>query len=452
MTVRRPALLAVTALAVVALSLTAVVAVAPAVGAPPPEELCGVCGDGFEDAAAEAGVLLTVERGTATIAVRDDGSGHWTARVRVSESAADRLAANESLRERVVRESLDRRTVVDDPRNLRTSVEDRTLVVDFDAAGVAHRGVGGVVLVDMLDSRTRRAALRVDADELRIRGPNGTAVTRAPTGATVDGAAAVWRSDESSGGVNWGGHLAFAPSDGPLAQSATTVAIVGDGLALTDSTVVFLGIVPAFFLGGVLLALRQWGDEVPGVDPALAAKGIAGGGAVVALGGSLSLALSAGFDTAVTETVVAFSALYALVAACALALDRPAPRVALGWTLAAAALVAALTSVRSVVAFQTVLLSIPAALWFPLGRARGLDRALGRFVAVAVVVAPFGAAILYYPTGSALLALLGSLITTIPWAAATVLFGLPLYLLGRGLGESGEPADGAERTSRVSAD
>lgn len=163
--------------------------------------------------------------------------------------------------------------------------------------------MGGVVLVDMLDSRTRRAALRVDADELRISGPNGTAVTRAPAGATVEDGTAVWRPDQRGARLS-------------------------------------------------------------------------GGGVVVAGAGALSLALSLGLDTAVAETLVAFSTLYALVAAGALTMDRPAPRVALGWTLAAAVLVGAVASVRSVVAFQTVLLSVPALLWFPLGRARGLDRAV----------------------------------------------------------------------------
>lgn len=69
-----------------------------------------------------------------------------------------------------------------------------------------------------------------------------------------------------------------------------------------------------------------------------------------------------------------------------------------------------------------------------------------------MVVAPFGAAVLYVPPRSALLALLGSLFTTVPWAGVTVLFGVPLYLLGRGLDEDAGSVDESERTSSVTAD
>ncbi|WP_436927874.1 hypothetical protein [Halosimplex amylolyticum] len=428
-------------------SLLAAVPVGPASAAPPPEAICGVCGDGFESAAPDAGVPLTVERGVATIDVRGNGTGHWHARVRVDGGAADRFAANETLRERVVRASLDRRTVVDDPRNLRTRVENDTLVVDLDVAGVAHRGTGGVVLVDLFDWRTRSAGLRFDADELRIRGPTGTAVTQAPSGGTVDGRSVVWSSTESAG---FGGdtHLAFAPSDGVVAQGLTTVAIVGSGVGLAGPGVVPLGALPALALAGAVLALRRWDRALPTVDARLLATGIAGGGAVAAAVASVSLVTSLLLEAPVAETVASFAALYALVAVGALVLDRPSPRVALGWTLGAAALVAAATSAVSIVAFQTALLSIPAALWFPLGRARGVDRGTAAFVAVVLVLSPFGAAVLFHPPASAILALLGSLFTTIPWAAATVCFGVPLYLLGREYGRTGRGAGQVGPSSR----
>ncbi|MFC7139401.1 hypothetical protein ACFQMA_06060 [Halosimplex aquaticum] len=444
MTARRPVLLA--ALLVVC-SLVAAVPAGPASAAPPPEAVCGVCGDGLESAADDAGLALTVERGAATIDVRDNGTGHWHARVRIDGDAADRLRANETLRERVVRASLDRRTVVDDPRNLRTRVENATLVVDFDVAGVAHRGAGGVVLVDLLDWRTRAAGLRLDADELRIRGPNGTAVTRAPPGATAEGRSVVWRSADSDG---FGGdtRLAFARSDGVVAQSLTTIAIVAYGVALAGPGVVPLGVIPAVALCGAVLGLRRWGGALPAVDPGLVAKGIAGGGVVVAAVASVALVASALLDATVAESVASFAALYALVAGAALMLDRPSPRVALGWTLGATAVVAAVASVVSVVAFQTALLSIPVALWFPLGRALGSDRWVTGFVAGALALSPFGAAVFFHPPASAAIALLGSLFTTIPWAAATVCFGVPLYLLGRELGRDGTVTGGTSPATR----
>jgi len=447
---RRPPLVVVAALAL----LPAVAAgVAPATAAPPPEELCGVCGPEFEYEAAERGVPLTVEHSTATIGVDRSGTGHWHARVRIDDGSADRLAANATLRERVVTETYAHgRTVVDDPRNLRTRVENDTLVVDFDASNVAHRSVGGVVLVDMLDPRTRRSVIQIGADELRISGPNGTAATRVPVDATVENGSVVWRPDDPGIGLGGDSTLAFAPADGPLAQSATTVAFVGYGVNFAGSGVVVLGVLPALALGGAALGLRRWDDTLPSLGRASVATVMVGGAAVVAAVGVLSTVWPVVLEPSVARVVAAFASLYALVAACALVFDRPSPRVALGWTLAASAAVAAVTSVVSVVAFQSALLSVPVALWFPLGCAHGRDPVVARIVVSGLGLAPFGAAVLFGTPRSLLYALLGSLVTTLPWAAGTVLFGVPLYLLGRDLGQTGDAPDETERTKPASAE
>ncbi|QLH77547.1 hypothetical protein HZS55_09660 [Halosimplex rubrum] len=438
------------ALAFVALAFVAVGVAGPASAAPPPEAVCGVCGPGLADAAEDAGVPLTVEYGAATIRVREDGSGHWDARVRVDDRAADRLAANATLRDRVVHASLDRRTVVDDPRNLHTEVTNDTLSVTFDQPAVAHRSLGGVVLVDLLDPRARRAGLSLEADRLRIEGPNGTVVSRAPSAATVENGAVVWLPTDEEPGLGRDTRLAFAPSGGPAARGLTSVGFVAFGVSLAEPSGLALGVAPAVLLGSLLLAVRRWGDELPAVDTARLGTVIAGGGAVAAVVAGAALAGSVLLDAAVAETVATFAALYALVAAGAF-LDRPSARVALAWTLGAAALVAAIASTVSVVAFQTALLSIPAALWFPLGRARGRGAVSG-FVAVATVLAAFGAAVLYAPSASPVFGLLVSLFTTVPWAGATVLFGFPLYLLGRGPGERTDPVGGSDRTDPTSAD
>jgi len=456
MTARRPVLLAAVAALTVCSPLVAV-AVGPASAAPPPESICGVCGPGLADAAEDAGVGLTVEHGAATIRVRENGSGHWQARVRVDDAAAERLAANGTLRERVVRASLDRRTVVDDPRNLRTDVANDTLVVTFDQPDVAHETLGGVVLVDLLDPRARRAGLDFDADELRIEGPNGTVVSRAPPTATVEDGSVVWRADDEDPGL-WGDtRLAFAPTDGLVARGLTTVGFVAFGVGVAEPSALALGVVPAVLLGGALLALRRWGAILPDIDPAFAAKAVAGGGATVAVLAGAALAGPVVLDAAVAETVATFAALYALVATGAF-LDRPSAHAALGWTLGASALVALAASTVSLVALQTALLSVPAALWFPLGRAQGQgqgggsDRSVTAVVALALVASPFGAAVLYAPSASPLFGLLLSAFTTVPWAAATVAFGVPLYLLGRGLDGDGDPGGTDDRATPASAD
>lgn len=450
MTPRRPALLAVAALLVC--SIVGAVAVGSASAAPPPEAVCGVCGDGLADAAENEGVRLTVEYGTATIRVRDDGSGHWHARVRVDDRAADRLAANATLRERVVRASLDRRTVVDDPRNLRTEIEDDTLVVTFDQPDVAHRSHGGVVLVDLLDPRTRRAGLDLEADSLRIEGPNGTVVSRAPPAMTVEDGAVVWRVTDEQPGLGSDTRLAFAPSDGPPSRALTTVGFVAFGVGLAEPSTLVLGVAPALGLAALLSAVGRWGDGLPAVDPSRAGYVITRASAVAVLAALGSLFWLDLVAPAVAETVLVFAVLYALVGGLAADTDPLSARAALTWTVLGALSVATMASTVSIVALQTALLSVPAVLWFPLGRARGRDRTVTALVALSLLAAPFGAAVLYAPSASPLLGLLVSLFTTVPWAAATVAFGLPLYLLGRGSEEDGDSSADSERRAPASVD
>ncbi|ELZ20619.1 hypothetical protein C475_20188 [Halosimplex carlsbadense 2-9-1] len=450
MTARRLALLAVPALLVC--SSLAAVAVGPATAAPPPEAVCGVCGDGLADAAENEGIRLTAEYGAATIRVDESGTGHWAARVRVDDRSADRLAANATLRERVVRASLDRRTVVDDPRNLHTSVANDTLVVTFDQPDVAHESLGGVVLVDLLDPRTRRSGLDLEADELRIEGPNGTVVSRAPPAGTVEDGAVVWRPTDDEPGFGSDTRLAFAPSDGPGARALTTVGFVAFGVGLAEPGALVLGLAPALGLGALLVVVRRWGDELPTVDPSRLGYVLTRASAVAVLAAFGSIFWLDLVAPAVAETVLTFAVLYALVGNLAADADSLSARGALAWTLGAAVLVAVAASTVSIVALQTALLSVPAVLWFPLGRAHGRDRGVAALVTLSLLAAPFGGAVLYAPSASPVLGLVLSAFTTVPWAAATVAFGVPLYLLGRGPDDTGDPSEADGRASPASAD
>jgi len=451
MKLRQPPVVALLAVLVFSPVLAAA-AVGPTAGAPPPEELCGVCGPEFEAEAADAGVALSVEHSAATIAVGQDGTGHWHARVRIDETSATRLAENATLREHLVRETYAHgRTVVDDPRDLRTSVENGTLVVDFDVPKAAHRSLGGVVLVDLLDPRTRRAAIRVDADELRITGPDGTAVTRSPQRSTVEDGSVVWQPDEGGVGLHGDTRLAFAPTNGPLAQSATTVAIVAFGLTLVESTVFLLAAIPAAGLALGLVALHRWHDTLPPVDSGRAATWLVGVGTAGATVGALSWTFALFVDSAVAGTVTVFAAMSALVAAGILLLDRPSPRATLAWTVASALVVTAAASLVSVVAFRTALLSVPAVCFLPLGRAQGRDAPVTWLVTGALLLAPIGAAAIVHPPRIPLFALLWSLFTTVPWAGATLLCGFPLYLAGRG-SAAVSGGDTTEHSSGASAD
>lgn len=457
--------LVVTGLLVVTVVLAGL-PVAPSSAAPPPAEVCGVCGDELSTAGPQLGVPLNVEHSIANVTVREDGSGHWYARVWITGSAADRLAANASLRERVVREALaDDRTAVDDPRNLRTRVEGSTLVVDFDVPDVAHRSVGGVYLVDFLTAEYHDRNLQIDADTLRIRGPNGTVVTRAPAGATVETDSVVWNPAGRNYGLDGDARLAFAGTDGPLANVATTFAITADGVAFAGPAVLVVGGVPAVVLGCILWLLRTGRGPLPGYDPTVLAQGITTLAAAVAALGLLAVLWPTIAGTSVVlggpilVTVVVFSALYGLVAAAPLVLDgRSAVRsggrsgdrsgdrsggrsgdLSIGllaaWSVGAGILVALVAATASADALGAALLSIPTALFLPLGRAHGKRGPLTAALAAGLLLAPLGAAVVLFPAGGLLSVVFLTAGIALPWAFATALFGLPLYVLGTGLGD-----------------
>lgn len=425
---------------------------APAAAAPPPVEVCGVCGDQLSTIGPQEGVPMNVEYSVANISVRDDGSSHWHARVWITDSAARRFEANASLREHVVRTTLeDGRTAVEAPRNLRTRIDGSTLVVDFDVENVAHRSVGGVWLVDFLTSSYHGRTLEIDADTLRVRGPNGTVVARAPESARVRTGSVVWRPAGGDMALDGGDRLAFAGTDGVVAQFATTLAITLDEVTLAGPWLLFVGGVPAVVLGGGLWLLRTERVSLPSPDPTVLAQGIVALGAGIAGLGALSMTLEFLFGTAVVGggslavSVAVFSGLYALVAAGATVLDAPSVGRSVAWTLGAGAVVVLVAGVVSADAFAVALYSLPVTLFFPLGRARDADRRWTRAIVAGVLLSPFALALVIFPFDGWLTQVVLTVALLLPWAFATAALGLPLYLLGHGVdGADGADGDGRE--------
>ena len=70
------------------ISVVALSVFGPSAAAPPPRPLCDACGDAFERTAEAHGVVLTVERSTATVAVHENGSATWVVRNRLADSPA----------------------------------------------------------------------------------------------------------------------------------------------------------------------------------------------------------------------------------------------------------------------------------------------------------------------------------------------------------------------------
>lgn len=426
---------------VVVLAAVAALAAGSASAAPPPEELCGVCGDGLPSVAQEAGVPLSVERAALTVTVRQNGSSHWHARVRIDAESAEVLAGDDARRERIVRRTYsDGRTVVDAPRGLATRVENDTLVVDFDVPGVARPGPEGTYLVTFLERTGRQSAIELDADRVTMRGPEGTVVTRGVPGTTVRDGTVTW--DQSSDGdaeyLDRQTLLVFAPKGGLYGSVATWMALLRDAGRSLGAIAVAASTVPMLALGAAVSALFPSGGRSHAVDSWATPRRV---GTAVLVGGAAvgALAFGAVRDGWVPPAVFAAAALSPFFGAAAIRDARPSKwRVAL-WTLVAlgvAAVAAVLVSEGGPGELLTVFV-VPVALFFAAGYAdpgdpRSTTLVVGALLALPVVFAA-GFWILVVAGASTLTG-----VVLVGWAVAALLLGLPLLALGHTLaGPSG---------------
>jgi hypothetical protein len=401
--------------------------VGPAAAAPPPQELCGVCGDGLERSAEEAGVPLTVEHSIATITVDADGSGHWHVEVRLSPAASERLAANATLREHLVRGTLDRRTVVDDPRNLETDVENDTLVVDFDVSGVASDRLG-VTLVAFAPADGVEGSVTVVADRLTVRGPEGTVPTHVPADATANESAVVW---VDGGLAGTGPVVAFADSGGAVGSVATSVALALDAGSRVGPGTLLVGGVPALVFVAVVGLLGAVGDRLPAVHQTKAAGVTVG----LALGATALTALGTVFgtlDAALLAPLAVAAGLYAAVGVAPLVLGEASPGRLSVWVAGAVCLAALVGGALSAQALRAVLVTAPTVCFLPLGAA-GSDRRLRAGLAVVLVVLSFLAATQGGAGDLWFTAIVVTVMVAVPWAVVTVALGAVLYLAGRRL-------------------
>ncbi|WP_157971774.1 hypothetical protein [Halorussus litoreus] len=257
----------------VVLVIVAIAVVVPALvpataAAPPPEGVCGVCGSAFEQSAEEVGVDATVVESDLAVHVSADGDSRWTAHVVLSRPAADRFAANRTLLRRAVEQTYaSYRTAVDDPRNLSVGLDDRTVTVSFTVADAAQRYPGDVLLFDAFARSPPDGEPYVDADELSVHGPTGTAVTHAPAGGTVDGNRVVWTASEDgrtySPRLGREASVAFGPNDGLPSRAATAVAVRGHSLDVIGPELRAYALAPAALLGIVAVGLLLTGGRLP---------------------------------------------------------------------------------------------------------------------------------------------------------------------------------------------
>lgn len=435
---------------------------------PPPQAICAVCAEA-EERETVGGVTIEATAASTTIRIRENGSGHWTSRVELNDAAARRLAGNDTLRREFVEAALSGYAAADDPRRLASRVDDRTLVVEYDVEGMAHRSVGGVLLVDYFywggdDARW----FRLGADRVVLRGPNGTVATHAPGDAKAGDGRVVWTAgDDDWTTLDRSTHVAFAANDGVAARAGSLVAVQADVLQAIAPALPVVVPVPLAVLAAVLALLAFRGEWLAALSWPRKLGVVAGASAALAVLSAASLAVvepDYGVAGAAFGWLLALSGAVVLVGLAPLVVglqvalatgwrpwvefglpdraavaadDRPLRSVEVATVgavvalLAGAALASLLAGGRPWTGLGTGLLAAPVALFVPLGASERLDSRDRHGLRAAIVATPVVLAVWFGPYGGYASALLPVYLA--PWAVLTGAAGSLAWLLGRAL-------------------
>lgn len=435
----------------VAVGLAGVAGVA---GAPPPSQICGVCGPGIANDAKIAGAT---GHGTLDIYIDETGDSRWNARVPVTSSAAERYRTDTTALEAAVDDAWARYHAADgDVGSVDLSLRDDTVVVNYTVTDVARRGVGDAWIVDYFATGTGPTRYEVVADRVTIHTPDGTVVTNRIPLATVDGSTVTWTNETEH---DWGedfdeqtyvtygsdgvvgtasGYATIGLTDGPavLVRGLATGLLPGVALGLVGVAIGrATGGRPALEAVANRLGLRDVSTDVSSLERLSVGIGVLGAIGILVFG---ALTIS----RALTHGVVVLSSLgvgYALLGAAA---ARIGDRLHTGGLVGLAAL-ATLTAagytllLTGALAYPLPLLfGFATALFLPIGFAFERDRTpIGLLAIVALV--PTGAVVLVYPMSALRFWTIafGTLLF-LPWVAVVALFGAPLALLGRRLATS----------------
>ncbi|WP_049967860.1 hypothetical protein [Haloferax prahovense] len=448
----RPRTLALAALALLVALAALPVGSVPAEARPPPEAVCGVCGETFEEAGDDVGVPLTVESSALRVRVGDDGVGAWTARVELDDESAATFRERPDRLDRVVRRTFEEhRVFTDDRRRLETRMDGDTAVVTFEVPGMAYRGYGDVLVVDYFHDDEVSGTVYVDADRFVVTGPEESALLTAPPGTRTNETAAVWSADDGDpSSVGSQTYLTFGPDAGLATTAAAYASLAADSGPGVLTNVAWVAFVPTLVLTIGVLLIRHFDRRFDGdrgarrFGPVVAGLGVLWGlcllvvrafsGSVAAMAWLLALQLVAlGVVSAVRPKALGFRRLVAatvgpqvaLAVATAVAMPGPNP----WFSLSALALEAAVV------------------LFLPLGyaaRRGGSTRPLS----LAIVAAPVTFALPLVPFGGYGVLFVGILLVV--WVLVTLATGSLVYRLGWALG--GESARGhADDSTRATA-
>jgi hypothetical protein len=263
---------------VVAVVLLAAVLPAGVAASPRPTPVVAVDEAGLQHAGDRAGVPIVVGESTARLDVTAGGDVHWTVSHELNGSAADRLAANATLRANVVRAAVG----YDDASDVESRVTGETLVVEYDTPDRTARRLGALRLDTFRTADRAVLYSGLGVDRLTVVGPPGTVAARGPPGAERRGNRLVLTDYRASGD---GPFAVFVPA-GTAAPGAVALAVVA--LAVADvvarNLLLLVALPGAVFAGATAVALRVAGRRVDAARGPAAARARRRGLAVAALG------------------------------------------------------------------------------------------------------------------------------------------------------------------------
>jgi hypothetical protein len=448
----RPSLPLVFVVLLVTTALVTTALTAPAAARPPPDPVCEPCGDGFADELRWHGELhglnasatvTGVERSTATVRVRKNGTVAWTVRNRLANDAAvELLRENGTALAAVAADATSGRLL--DAR----VTSDGVVVLRYRTPDAAAVAPGGAVRFDHFRETRSHHFDGLGADRLTVRGPPGTVVRGAPAAADVDGNAFTLTTYGDDGS----GFVTFAPP-GVTGHALGVLAVVDALWLLVATNLLVVVLFPAALLLAGLAGTARVLDRGPGgeerVNRTAAAVGAIG---VVVLVAAL-LALG-GFQRLL---VVGVAAAHVALAALARSDVRPTlPRAVAGVGVATLAGLASALGIAALVApwyleqlatgtyyaVDRAGVAAFATLWLLSMAVVGYAAAERRYRRVAVVGPPVALAVwnairtpLTYPQNHLSVVLLAVPVVV---AAVVVVFGLPAFLLGRAVAAAAE--------------
>ncbi|WP_135663396.1 hypothetical protein [Halorhabdus rudnickae] len=269
---------------------------------PPPQPLCEGCSGDVVDGS-------DVESSTITIALDENGRGHWTGRLDLRANASINSQSVQSAAKDALRGHRDEAT----PRNLSVNASADAVTIGYDVPRMGHRSAGGVLIVDYFHSQGEQGRwYGVNVDRVVVTGPEGTQLIRAPeqyrlneTALAIDGE----YGDTFARTISPGWYLTFGQDDGILTSVASHFGIGVDIAQLKGAAIPGTAIIPTIVLGACLAFRDRLAGTVADVSTKTAAL------SVVAIAGlAAAAAVTVGLDGATFLLVMSATLLAPLVA------------------------------------------------------------------------------------------------------------------------------------------